>query len=81
MRLLSILALFLSGCAVYSPRNIDDTIKMVKQAGGSGCLYVRGNTRPYADWSVLSVSTYGTGTSYQDCLQAVPAEARAMIGQ
>lgn len=73
------LALFLSGCAQFAPKDINDTVRLVKEAGGSGCLYVRGNSRPYADVSVLSVSVYGSKTNYQDCLNAIPENARSMI--
>jgi len=75
------IALFtmLSGCAIYTPRNIDEQIRSVKEAGGTGCVYIRGNSRPYADVSVLMVSTVGKGTSYKECLEAIPAEARSLV--
>ena len=73
------LVVLLPGCATYFPKDIDETVKLVKDAGGSGCLYVRGNSRPYADVSILSVSTYGQGTNYKDCIESVPEAARAIM--
>jgi len=69
----------LSGCSIYAPRNIDEQIKLVKEAGGTGCVYVRGNSRPYADVSVLMVSTIGQGTDYKACLEVVPEGARSLV--
>ena len=79
MRYVSLLALLLSGCAIYTPRNIDEQIRSVKEAGGTGCVYVRGNSRPYADVSVLMVSTIGAGTNYKECLEVIPPEARSLV--
>ena len=69
----------LSGCLHYTPRNVTEQIRMVKEAGGTGCVYVRGNGRPYADVSVLMVSTIGTGTDFLKCLEAIPPEARSLV--
>ena len=69
----------LPGCALYTPRNIDEQIRAVKEAGGTGCVYMRGNSRPYADVSVLMVSTIGKGTDYKECLEAVPEGARSLV--
>ena len=69
----------LPGCALYIPRNIDEQIRSVKEAGGTGCVYIRGNSRPYADVSVLMVSTIGKGTNYKECLEAIPPEARSLV--
>jgi len=80
MRHASLIAvLLLSGCTVFTQRNIDEQIKLVKEAGGTGCVYVRGNSRPYADVSVLMVSTIGQGTDYKACLEAVPEGARSLV--
>ena len=85
MRLV-VLAILLSGCtglAGYQPRNADEAIRMVKEAGGTGCYYGRisGNSRPYADVEARSlvVTTVGQGTSYKECLEAIPPEARAAL--
>ena len=69
----------LSGCAIYAPRSVEEQIKVVREAGGTGCVYIRGNSRPYADVSVLMVSTVGKGTNYKECLEAIPAEARSLV--
>lgn len=68
-----------SGCSIYAPRNIDEQIRAVREAGGTGCVYFRGNSRPYADVSVLMVSTIGQGTDYKACLEAVPEGARSLV--
>lgn len=78
MRYLLIVLLF-SGCALYQPRTSEDAIKLVTEAGGTGCMYLRGNSRPYADVSFLTIATYGQGTSYESCLAAIPSEARSML--
>jgi hypothetical protein len=68
-----------SGCAIYQAKTMDEWVAQAKQLDGSGCMYVRGNSRPYADVSVLIVSTYGKGApKYIDCLQAIPPEARTL---
>ncbi len=76
----------LSGCAglaTYQPRNADEAIRMAKQAGGTGCYYarVKGNARPYADVeaTTIVVSTVGKGTTFLECLEALPPEARALV--
>lgn len=86
MRFALLACVLLSGCvglAGYQPRNADEAIKMVKEAGGTGCYYGRisGNSRPYADVEARSlvVSTVGAGTSYKECLEAIPPEARAAL--
>lgn len=87
MRILPlVVALSLAGCAglsTYQARTSEDVIKIVKQAGGTGCYYYRygGNTRPYADVEGVSivVTTLGKGTSYLDCLQAIPADQKALL--
>jgi hypothetical protein len=79
MRYALIAVLLLSGCAIYAPRNIDEQIRSVREAGGTGCVYFRGNSRPYADVSVLMVSTIGQGTNYKECLEVVPEGARSLV--
>lgn len=71
--------LIASACALYTPQNITEWQTMTKQLDGSGCFYLRGNSRPYADVSVLLVQTYGKGApKYLECLQGVPDAARAL---
>lgn len=73
-------ALALTGCAIYRPANVDEWVTQAKELDGSGCIYVRGNSRPYADVSVLVISTYGKGApKYLECLQAIPPEARSLM--
>jgi hypothetical protein len=68
------------GCAMYQAKNIDEWISQAKQLDGSGCLYVRGNARPYADVSMLAVSTYGKNAPKWDaCLDKIPPEARSLL--
>jgi hypothetical protein len=72
-----------AGLATYQPRNADEAIRMAKEVGGTGCYYgrVSGNSRPYADVDVRSivVTTVGKGTTYLDCIQAIPPEMRSML--
>lgn len=69
-----------SGCALYQAKNIDEWISQSKQLDGSGCLYIRGNARPYADVSVLAVSTYGKNApKWDSCLEKIPPDARALL--
>lgn len=76
---LAILLATLSGCAIYRPQNVQEWVTMTKALDGSGCIYFRGNSRPYADVSVLAVSTWGKGApKYIECLQSVPEAARAL---
>lgn len=78
-----LLMLGCAGLSSYQVRSADDAIRMVKQVGGTGCYYYRasGNARPYADVEGVSmvVSTLGRGTSYLDCLQAIPPEQRSLV--
>ena len=72
--------LILSGCAIYQAQTIDEWLTQAKQLDGSGCLYIRGNARPYADVSLLAVQTYGKrAPGYVECLQAIPPEARSLL--
>jgi hypothetical protein len=81
--LLVTLMLALSGCGgawMYQASGIEDQIKLIEATGGSGCLYVRGNARPYADVSMLAVTAYGKDApKYLDCLKAIPPEARSIL--
>ena len=75
-----LLSWLLGGCAIYTPVSIDEWVTQAKALDGSGCIYVRGNSRPYADVSVLIVSTYGKGApKYTECLEAIPPEARQLL--
>jgi cyclic lactone autoinducer peptide len=73
-----------TGCAgyMYQPQNAGEAIKMIEAAEGSGCTYFRGNSRPYADVSFMTIHAYGkSAPKYLDCLQAVPPEARMYLFQ
>jgi hypothetical protein len=83
MRLALVLALLLmGGCALmYQPNNIEEAVKLIKAQEGSGCVYIRGNARPYADVSMLQVHAYGKGApKYDECLRAIPDNARSLLG-
>lgn len=72
----------LSGCSgfFYSPMNVSEAIQMIEASQGSGCVYLRGNARPYGDISFLSVHAYGRNApTYLECLEAVPPEARSLL--
>lgn len=83
MKIILILALLIplfGGCALYQAQTMDDHIKQIKAVEGSGCAYFRGNARPYADVSVLMVSTWGKNApKYLDCLQNIPENARSLL--
>lgn len=71
-----------AGLSSYQVSSTDDAIRIVKQTGGTGCFYYRasGNARPYADVEGTStvITTLGKGTSYLDCLQAIPEKNRLL---
>lgn len=78
---LGMLVALVQGCALYFPQNVADSILLLEATNGSGCTYFRGNARPYADVSFLTIHTYGkTAPTYVDCLQAIPPEARSLLG-
>jgi hypothetical protein len=83
MRLILLLLVLLvasSGCAMYQAQNMEDQIALIKAQGGSGCLYFRGNARPYADISMMAVSAWGDrAPKYDECLKLIPPEARMFI--
>ena len=80
MLLVLILALALPGCAVYQAKTIEESLAQIKALDGSGCVYFRGNSRPWADVSVLTVSTWGRNApKYLECLQNIPPDARALL--
>jgi hypothetical protein len=86
MRAVIISCLLLSGCAglaTYQPKNADEAVRIAKEVGGTGCYYgrVSGNSRPYADVEIntIVVTTVGQGTTYVDCINAIPAEMRSAI--
>ncbi len=66
-----LVVLLLSGCTVYMPRNIGEEIKMVRQAGGTGCILIKANSRPYADVQMTAVSTIGKDSDYLECVKAL----------
>lgn len=75
-------ALLVSGCAglsTYQPKSVDEAIRLSKEANGTGCVYFRGNGRPYADAATMYIGTWGKGTKFTDCLEHLPAEARAIF--
>lgn len=82
----ALLCLLLTGCAglaSYQPRTADEGIRIVKEAGGSGCMYQRisGNARPYADVETRSIGvfTVGKGVNFLDCLNGIPEAQRALV--
>jgi hypothetical protein len=83
MRVLMLVVLMLvmcSGCALYQAKTMDENIAQIKALEGSGCIYFRGNSRPWADVSMLTVATWGKNApKYLDCLQNIPADARALL--
>lgn len=83
MRLVLIFALLvvsLSGCAMYQAQTMEEYIAQTKALDGSGCIYFRGNARPYADVSILSIATWGKNApKYLECLQNIPPDARSLL--
>jgi hypothetical protein len=83
MRVLTLVALMLvlcSGCALYQAKTMDESLAQIKALEGSGCVYFRGNSRPWADVSMFSVMTWGKNApKYIDCLNAIPPEARSLF--
>jgi hypothetical protein len=81
--LLVLLTLSLTGCMSYmgyQASNIEEWAIQTKALDASGCIYFRGNSRPYADVSMLFIGTYGKGApKYLDCLQAIPENARSLV--
>lgn len=78
---LLILAVLMSliGCTafMYTPQNAAESVALIEATEGNGCTYLRGNSRPYADVSFMTIHAYGkTAPKYLECLQAVPPEAR-----
>lgn len=90
MRALVLLVMLLlpgcAGLASYQPKTADEGIRIVKEAGGSGCMYQRisGNARPYADVETRSIGvfTVGKGVNFLDCLNGIPEAQKALeLGQ
>lgn len=80
--LVALVALLCVGCSgfFYQPMNVTEALKMIEATEGSGCVYFRGNSRPYADISFLTIHAYGKNApKYLDCLEAVPPEARGVL--
>lgn len=82
---LVLLPILLAGCAglaSYQPKNADEGIRIVKEAGGSGCMYQRisGSARPYADVETRSIGVFvvGNGPSFLDCLGALPEAQKSL---
>lgn len=70
----------LSGCTLHQAQNMDEWVKQTRELGGSGCTYVRGNARPYADVSMLTIVAWGKNApNYLDCLQGIPPDARSFL--
>jgi hypothetical protein len=78
--ILGVLILVLcSGCSLYQAKTMEENIAQIKALEGSGCIYFRGNSRPYADVSMMAVSTWGKNApKYLECLQGIPPEARML---
>lgn len=73
-------ALALTGCAIYQAQTIEEWVAQTRALDGSGCTYFRGNARPYADVSFLTIATWGKNApKYLDCLQNLPSDARAIL--
>jgi hypothetical protein len=83
MRLILLLLVVLvasSGCAIYQAKTMEENIAQIKALEGSGCIYFRGNSRPWADVSMLTVATWGKNApKYLECLQNIPPDARALL--
>ena len=83
MKIVLIFALILpllGGCALYQAKTMDENIAQIKALDGSGCIYFRGNSRPWADVSILTVATWGKNApKYIDCLQKIPPDARELL--
>jgi hypothetical protein len=74
-----VLAVLMSGCAIYQAQTIDEYVALTKATEGNGCIYIRGNSRPYADVSILSIVAWGKNApKYDECLKAIPPEARTL---
>jgi hypothetical protein len=70
----------LGGCAMYQAQTMEEYIAQTKALEGSGCIYFRGNSRPYADVSILAISAWGKNApKYLECLQNIPADARSLL--
>ena len=68
------------GCAIYQAKTMEENIAQIKALDGSGCIYFRGNSRPWADVSMLTVATWGKNApKYLECLQNIPPDARALM--
>ena len=91
MNMKTLLALCLctlaTGCAglsTYQVRSADDAIRIVKEAHGKGCQYTRvsGDARPFANVELrnVAITTLGTQTTIQDCMESIPPEARSLLG-
>ena len=78
-----LLSALLSGCgaSTYQAKDVNEWIRMTRELDGSGCAYVRGNARPYADVSFLTVGAWGKrAPTYEACLEAIPPDARRLLG-
>jgi len=82
MRLMLCVCILLlcSSCAIYQAKTMEENIAQIKALDGSGCIYFRGNSRPWADVSMLTVATWGKNApKYLECLQNIPPDARALM--
>ncbi len=76
MRSLLVLAVLLPGCAplLTGTGNVDDALKVMREQNARGCLYVRGNAKPWADASLIVVGTWGSEPPpYEKCWSGLPA--------
>lgn len=70
-----VLSVIMAGCAplLTGTSNVDDALKVLEWQNARGCLYVRGNARPYADVTALVVGTWGPDPpAYAECWQGLP---------
>ena len=78
--LLGLVLVLMPGCAIYQAKSMEENIAQIKALEGSGCMYFRGNSRPWADVSMLTVATWGKNApKYLECLQNIPPDARALL--
>jgi len=71
----------LSGCGMmmggYSAKDMNEWVAQSEAINANGCVYMRGNARPYADVSMMYIAAYGKNApQYLECLEAIPPEAR-----
>lgn len=64
----------------YQATSMQEWAIQTKELNANGCFYMRGNSRPYADVSMLYVGAYGAkAPNYKECLEAIPDAARSIL--